>query len=648
MRHATGGFLSRTAVLAALLAVSAANAGASTARFAGMGVSGDYVAARAAQRLTLAVDAREAPRHILHVRETVPVTAATMSLSYPEWIPGEHAPTGPIAEVAGLFAKVDGTVRPWRRDPADPFTIRVAVPAGAKSLELDFDFLLTSSTDGYSSASSASGKLLLLSWNQVVFAPTHVPTDAVSIEASLTLPEGWRHGTALAAAGESGGTLKFAPVSLSTLVDSPVLAGRYFRRVDLTPGTTPGYFLDMAADGEAALAIPDSMVAAHGRMVREAEAFFGGSHHGEYHFLLTMSDHTSHFGLEHHASSDDRVAERYWLDDEQRLSDVTLLSHELAHSWNGKYRRPAGLATSDFSTPMKGELLWVYEGLTQYSGWVLAARGGTSTTPQALELLASTAAGMESQRGRDWRPLVDTAIDAQHLYSARSAWGDWRRGVDFYDEGLLLWLDADVTIRRLTHDAKSLDDFCHAFHGGHGPAKVVPYTLADVVAALNAVVPNDWAGFLRERVEAVQPHAPLAGVTAGGWAIAWTDTMPEMLKASEGANKNLDERWSIGVVVNAENGVLVDVVPGSAAERAGFAPDMKLIGVNGRRFDEHVLRDAIRASAQGGPLELLAENDDYFHQAPLDWHGGLRYPVLVRDPAAPDRISAILAPHAGN
>jgi predicted metalloprotease with PDZ domain len=605
--------------------------------------------AGAADSIALHVDARETASHILHVRETLPAAPGPLALAYPKWIPGEHGPTGPVSEVAGLRIEAGGQPLAWRRDDVDMYVVRCEVPKGAGQVEVAFDFMLTTSTEGYSFAGSSTVNLLVLSWNQVLFYPAGRASDALTFAADLALPGGWKYGTALPVAAEQGARVVFAPASLTTLVDSPVLCGSHFRRFELTPGDAAPSFLDVAADGEAALAIPDSIVARYSALAREAPAFFGGRHYRDYHFLLTLSDHVAHFGLEHHESSDDRQAERTYLEDDLRRQGSGLLSHELSHSWNGKYRRPTGLATPDYGTPMKGELLWVYEGLTNYAGWVLAGRSGVRTPEESRENLAYQAALMEYNRGREWRPLVDTAVEAQLLYEARDAGSSWRRGVDFYDEMTLVWLEADVTIRRLTNDAKSLDDFCHAFHGGTGGPELVRYTREEVVNGLNAVVAWDWDTFLRQRVDTLRPHLALDSGALGGWALGWSDTLSTMMSATETARDVLDETWSIGCRIDSKTLQfrVKDVVPGSPAALAGLAPETRLIAVNGRALGAKVLRDAMKAAKNGGPLELLVQDGEFFRTLKLEWRGGLRYPVLRRDASQPDRLTEILKAHAG-
>ena len=605
------------------------------------------VAPAFAADFTVNVDARDTARGLLHVTQSFPGRSGTVSLTYPRWIPGEHGPTGPTVDLAGLVVRAGGKKLPWRRDLVDMQTIRVDVPGGARSVDVSFDFLLDNSTEGFTSAACSTPNLLLLSWNEVALYPTGQKSDALKCEASLTLPDHWQFGTALESSAPGGATIKFKPCTFTTLVDSPVLCGRWFKTVELAPGDSVPVRLRMACDSEEGLNIPDSQVEAMRNLAREAKTLFGTQHFHHYDFLLTLSDHTAHFGLEHHQSSDDRTRERTWLDDDLRRSSSNLLSHEFVHSWNGKFRRPAGLATGDYYTPMQGDLLWVYEGLTQYLGFVLAARSGIRTPEEARDGLASAAADMEAHRGREWRPLVDTGTEAQFLYEARKEWEYARRSTDFYDEGLLLWLDADVLIRTLSKGQKSLDDFCKRFHGGpnRGP-EVKPYTLNDVIAALNATWPYDWAGFLRQRVYEVQPHAPMNGITAGGWRMAWKDSLGPIQKARETANKMVEEPYTLGIRVDDKDAKIMDVVPGSPADDAGIAPDMTLTAVNGRKYSSDVLRDAIAASPRTGRVELLCENKEFFKAYVLDYRDGSRHPALARDNGVRDHVSEILAPHA--
>jgi predicted metalloprotease with PDZ domain len=603
------------------------------------------VAAEAPRAASLEVDARDAPRRLFHARLTLPAMPGPITLAYPKWIPGEHGPTGPIADLTGLTFSAAGKTLAWKRDGVDMYAFHLDVPAGSTSVDVTLDLLSPPDAAGFSSGSSATANLVLLSWNQLLLYPKGAKADDLVYAASLRLPASWKYGTALSVAAETPEKVTFSPVSLTTLVDSPVLAGAHLRVFSLSDGPVL-HRLFAAADGEAALAAPASLEAAWKSLVQETGALYGARHYRSYSFLLTLSDYTAHFGLEHHESSDDRVAERSLVDEDRRRMFAGLLPHEMTHSWNGKYRRPEGLAIGRFDEPMKGELLWVYEGLTEYLGWILTARSGLLTPEEYREALALTAAEMDHQAGRSWRPLIDTAVAAQILYEARPDGYSWRRGVDYYPEGELLWLEADAIIRRETKGAKSLDDFCRFFFGGEsGPPKVVPYSFDDVLAALNQVAPYGWKGFWTSRLNTREPRAPFGGVLGSGWTLTYTDKVPQMQKSEEEARKVVDVRFSIGFRVK-EDGEIPDVLPLSPAEKAGVGPGMNLVAVNGRRWNKDVLRDAIRETKDGRPLELIVENGEFFRTCLLDYAGGERYPHLVRDTTKDDILSEIIRSHA--
>ena len=451
----------------------------------------------------------------MHATLSIPVHAGENTLVYPKWIPGEHGPTGPIDNLAGVKFAADGKDIPWRRDSVDMFAFHINVPEGVASVDVKLDFLATAAASGFSAGSSTSANLAMLSWNEVVLYPEGMNAADVMLAPSVRLPDGWQYGTALEKTGGDATDPTFANVTLERLVDSPLLAGKYFREVPLAPELTPKHYLDLVADGPEDLELKPQSIEAFSKLVRETGALYQSRHYGSYHFLVTLSDEVAHFGLEHHQSSDDRVPEKTFLEPDLELLSGDLLPHEFTHSWNGKYRRPAGLATPNYQVPMKGDLLWVYEGMTQYLGDVLAARSGIWTTEQYREYLATSAATMDVRPGRTWRDLEDTAVAAQVLYSTGSQWDNWRRSVDYYPEGELVWLDVDTTIRKLSGGKKSLNDFCATFLGlnGNTPPRVIPYTFEDVVAGLNAVVPNDWAAFLHERLQSKADHAPLGGIT---------------------------------------------------------------------------------------------------------------------------------------
>src|SRR5438067_1447751 len=418
-----------------------------------------FAASTFAAPIVLQVDATEAARKIYHAELHIPAAPGPLTLFYPKWIPGDHAPTGPINDLAGLHISANGQPLLWKRDSIELFAFHIEVPQGASSIDVKLDFLSSADADGSNSVSTTS-ELAILIWNQMILYPRGQASDDLEITARLRLPRAWKFGTALPVEAITGNSIQFKTVSLTTLVDSPVLAGSHFRRIELTSGSTPAHFLEIAAETDEELNAPPAVVEKYRRVIREARTLFGATHYREYHFLMALSDQLPHFGVEHHESSEDRAREDYFTDFTSNLTDATLVTHEFIHSWNGKYRRPDGLATRDFEEPMRGDLLWVYEGLTQYLGWVLAARSGLASTQSSREFLALNAADLDHRAGREWRPLSDTAVAAQLLYEARTDWESTRRGVDFYEEGLLIWLEADTIIRRQTQGGKSLDDFC--------------------------------------------------------------------------------------------------------------------------------------------------------------------------------------------
>jgi predicted metalloprotease with PDZ domain len=596
----------------------------------------------------LDVDATDAPRNLLHARLHIPAAPGNLTLYYPKWIPGEHSPTGPVNDMTGLEFSALGKPLDWQRDPVDMFAFHLNVPAGADAVEVSFDFLLSAGGGVYSSGGSSTAHLLDLSWNQVLLYPlSGVPLELPFV-ATLKLPAGWEFGTALPVADTAGNTVTFSQVPLGTLVDSPVLAGEHFRTVELTPGEPVAHFIHVAADHAADLEAvpPEAARFPHlVNLVHEEDALFGARHYRDYHFLLTVSDHVAHFGLEHHESSDDRVGANFLTDADARTLGAELLPHEMFHSWNGKYRRPAGLATADYQQPMRDELLWVYEGLTSYYGKVLAARSGLETGDDFRETLALNLATLDSRTGRQWRPLADTAVAAPLLYQAPGAGLSRRRGVDFYSEGDAIWLEADTLIRQQTKGRKSLDDFCKAFHGGTNSApRVVPYQYDDVVRTLNDIAPYDWNGFFQKRVYEITEHAPQGGVENAGWRLAWTNGVPPQLKLREDQSKFSNLNYSLGFSVGTD-GDIGDVLPGSPADRAGVFQGMKLIAVNGRAWSGQLLRAAVATAATNqAPVALLTELNDYYQTFSISYHGGEKYPILARNLAAPDLLAEILKP----
>lgn len=573
----------------------------------------------------------------------MPAAPGPMTLLYPQWIPGEHGPTGPIADVVNLRIRARDQVIPWKRDAINLFAFLVDVPAGSNALDVAFDFISPIDAGGFSGGTSMTSELAVFSWNQFVFYPQGAPADQVQYLAKLRLPRDWHYGTALAVAKESRDEIEFRPVSLATLVDSPVSAGAHYKLVDFGTVDGAGHYMHIAADSERAIAMTPEIVQQYQRLIAEAGVLFGARHYRSYHFLLTLSDHVASFGLEHHESSDDRLDERALTDDGLRRYHAELLPHEYVHSWNGKYRRPAGLVTKSYDEPMKGNLLWIYEGLTEYLGAVLSARSGMETPELFRDRLALLAAHLEHETGRAWRPLEDTAISAQVLYNAREDYAGLRRGIDFYGEAELVWLEVDTLIRDLSHGSKSIDDFCRAFYGGQASGPMVsPYTLEDVIAALKAVQPHDWAGFFRQRVASVEARAPQAGLERGGWKVTYNDKRSDYWSADEDQRKVTDLTLSLGMVVKSD-GAVEDVEIGGPVQKAGIAPGARITSINGRQFTPALLRDAVQMAGNGGePIELVVKNGDYFSTHNVDYRGGEKYPHLERASGRPDLLADIV------
>ncbi|HXO18349.1 MAG TPA: M61 family peptidase, partial [Thermoanaerobaculia bacterium] len=572
---------------------------AQIAAFASLAAASAAVVLAAPPRpLEIAVDATDAPRGVFHSRLVIPAAPGPLTLAYPKWVQGEHAPTGPVMQVAGLTLSARGQALAWHRDPLDPFLLRVEVPAGADALEVTLDYLSPTESfgGGYGETPNATPHLLIVDWHDLLLYPLGTAAADLPVRASLRLPAGWQLDTALATAGAEGrdGAVAFAPVSLYTLIDSPVLAGEYFRTIDLGPAEAP-VRLSLAADRRSALALPEARIAALRRVPLEAAALFGARHYRRYGWLLSLSDAVDQNGLEHHESSDDRGSAGMLTDEAPLRRWGTLLPHEYVHSWNGKYRRPAGLATRDPQQALDTELLWVYEGLTRYLGdFLLTARSGIWSPELARDYAAWVAANQDRNRpGRSWRPLADTALSVQLLGNVPVPWTAWRRALDYYDESMLIWLEADTVLRRESGGAKSLDDFCRAFFGGAstGP-EVVPYTADDVYAALGRLVPHDWRGFFAQRVYAVAPRAPLGGLEAAGWKLVYTAAPNPYQQARAKSSKLVDESFTLGLWLK-EDGTIEDIVVGSPAWAAGLGPGMKLAAVNGRRWTPEVLAEEI-------------------------------------------------------
>lgn len=592
----------------------------------------------AQDRIRLDVDASEAARNIIHVRESFATTGASLDIFYPKWIPGEHAPTGTLNDMVNLYITADGRPVEWRRDDVEMFAFHITLPAGTKQIDIKFD-------DVSQPGTVATANLARIKWNRLLLYPRGVPSDNIRVTASLKIPAGWNYATALTESGSDKiNIFSFAETNLTTFIDSPAIIGRYFAKIPLSSDPVP---VEMDIAGETADSIKSKPETLDGwkNLVKQANLAFGAHHYRSYKFLLTLSDNGGDEGLEHHESSEDGTGEKALSDQYELLDLGDLLSHEYTHSWNGKYRRPASLTTPDFEQPMHGDLLWVYEGLTQYLGHVFPPRSGLWSPEMFRDEIADTYASMDSQSGRRWRPLVDTAVAVQFTYPSPRAWMNARRRVDYYDEGSLVWLDADVLIRQKSNGKLSLDDFFHRFHGGHsGAPAVVTYDLNEIVRTLNSVVPHDWQQFFIDRVYKINNHAPIGGITNGGWQLVFNDTSNMAVQVDERSHTFINEMYSIGAIVNAEGGIR-DVHPDLSAAKAGLAPGMTIKKVNGADFSLEILRNAISATKDStAGITLEAENGSETQVYKIDYKGGERFPHLVRDTSKPDYLMDIAKP----
>jgi predicted metalloprotease with PDZ domain len=594
--------------------------------------------------ISLAVDASDLDRRIVRVHETLSGVGNGTVLLYPKWLPGTHAPEGPIDRLAGLRITARGSKISWTRDPVDVYALRVHTVPGVESIDIDFDYL--SPTSPKVGAMEISRDILLLEWNALILYPAGYFARQIPVEASLTLPVNWQFGSALEAASASGAQTKFKRVSLETMIDSPVYAGRYSARLDLDPGGAVPVHLDLFADRPELLAVNPQQLEAHRNLVQQAYKIFGSHHYAHYDFLYSLSDQIQQNGLEHHQSSEDGSVPEAFTEWNKAAYDRDLLPHEFTHSWNGKFRRPADLWTPNYNVPMQNSLLWVYEGQTQYWGQVLTARSGLWSKQQALDELAETAAYYDIESGRRWRPLQDTTNDEIINPRRPMSWRDWQRFEDYYSEGQLVWLDVDTLIRERSQGKRSLDDFARRFFGiDDGSFTTVTYTFEDLVRVLNEVEPYDWTGFLRERLDGIARPAPLEGLRRGGYKLVFTDMPSEILKVSDEFRKRVNLLFSIGVELDDKDGTVLQVLWDSPAFKAKLTESSVILAINGAAYDVDVLKDAIR-SAKGTqlPLELIVKTGDRFRVLALDYHDGLRYPHLERDASVPARLDDILTP----
>lgn len=612
--------------------------------------------------VVLAVDATDLDHRVLRIQQSLPVAGpGRLTLLYPRFLPGTHGPYGDVSALSGLKIEAGGQTLAWTRDTVDAFAFHVEVPVGVKRLELQFQHL--SPLNFSQGRPTLTRALLGVQWNQALLYPAGHFASRIRFEPRLKLPEGWRQASALRGADGQvpqpgpDGWVRYAPVSLETLVDSPLFAGPHLRRIELDPpGTPQPVALNILADEAGQLEATPQQIDAHRALVQQSDKLFGVRHFRQYDFLLSLSDHFGGIGLEHHESSENGVRPNYFKDWDKAIRARELLPHEYVHSWNGKFRRPLDLWTPQYNLPMRNSLLWVYEGMTQYWGHVLAARSGLSTPDQARDRLAEIAAYLDVRAGRTWRNLQDTTNEGTMASRRDKAWRDWQRSADYYDEATLIWLDADTLIRERSGGARSLDDFAKAFFGiattrhADGAIRPATYVFDDVVRTLNEVQPHDWAGFLRARLDTHQAGAPLDGLARAGWRLDWTETESDYAKHADGwsgpqgRERPANFQYSLGLRITSD-GKLDQVTWDSPAYRAGLSPGLTLVAVNLDAYKPEKLVAAIEANKGGqAPIQLLLREGDRFRQVSVDWRGGQRFPRLVRVEGSPDRLTQIQAP----
>jgi predicted metalloprotease with PDZ domain len=592
----------------------------------------------------LEVDATDLEHRIYHIRQTIPVARpGPMVLLYPRWIPGTHSPDGPLYNYSGLQITAGGNTLKWTRDTADVYAFHINVPEGAAAIEIRAQYLTP--VESSQGGAAITREMLRLNWYATALYPAGYFARQIQVDAHLKLPAGWMYGTALDTASATDGLITFKRVSFETLADSPVIAGRHFRKIDLDPEGRSRVTLNVMADAPEFLEVSEKVLGIHRELIRQADKLYAARHFDHYDFLLSLSDRLSTAGIEHQRSSDNGVDPKYFTTWETAFLSRDLLAHEYNHSWNGKYRRPADLWVPNFNEPMRDSLLWVYEGQTQYYGQVLQARSGFLSKQQTLDSLAMTAATYDMRAGRTWRNLQDTTNDPIIARRRAIPWTSWQRSEDYYSEGQLLWLDVDTLIRQKSAGRRSLDTFARTFFGiNDGDWGQVTYTFDDIVRGLNAVEPYDWATFLRARLDETSTRAPLDGLERGGYRLIYTDTPTDYAKANETRRKVTDLTFSIGAVIDS-SGKLTSVMWDGPVFRAGLSTEAQIIAVNNIAFDGEKLKAAIKAAKENGPaVELLVKQGDLYRTVRLNYRDGLRYPRLERIDGTPALLDVILEP----
>lgn len=619
------------------------------------------------------VDLTDLDQRVIRTQLRLPVTPGPMTLLYPRWLPGNHAPTGPVEALAGLIVQARDargalTRIEWRRSPVNMHAFQLEVPAGTVGLDVALQFTSPIGTD--QGRRVITPDIASLQWEKALVYPAGHYVSRIKVRPVLRLRQGWSFATALRstevlsvapAAGANAMThqrVQFTDTTLERLVDSPVFAGRHMSRWELDGYAAAPAHLNVFADRPALLEAKPEHIEAHRRLVREAVKAFGSRHYTRYEFLLALSEHFGGIGLEHHESSENALDTGYFTEWDSLGEMRDLLPHELTHSWIGKFRRPADLWTPDYNEPMQNSLLWVYEGMTEFWSAVLSARSGLWNDAFTKDALAWVAAVFGDQRpGRAWRNLQDTTNQPIMAYQRSRAHPSWQRGVDYYSEGTLLWLDVDAQLRALTRERRSIDDFAAKFFGVQdGELGPLTFRFDDLVAGLNDVAPHDWSTFLRSRLDTHggAVSAPVAGadwphtgLARAGWKLVYNDTPSPYVRSLEARNGNVNYTFSLGFTVLRDGARLGEVVWDSPAYRAGLAAGAQLVAVGGKAFSHDLLREAISAAARpgsNGQIELLARVFDDYRTVRIDYRGGLRYPHLERIAGTPDRLGALLKP----
>jgi predicted metalloprotease with PDZ domain len=590
--------------------------------------------------MTLDVDATDVTRAVFRVKQTIPVEAGTpLVLLYPQWLPGKHGPRGALAELSGLKITAAGKPVTWTRDPVEVYAFHVDVPAGTKSVQAEFQFLTpVKDTEG---RVVVTPDMMNVQWEQVALYPAGHFTRAIKVKPSITLPKGWTGVAALDGGQVSGNRIDYAVTDFETLVDSPMFAGKNYRKWDLGNRVTLNVFSDEAKS----LAAKPEQIAAHKALVDEAIILYGSKHFDRYEFLLALSDNLGGIGLEHHRSSENSGDPDYFTAWADHGSERGLLPHEMTHSWNGKFRRPAGLWTPDYRTPMQDNLLWVYEGQTSYWDWILAARSGVQTKDMVLGELARAAAFYQIEPGRDWRSVEDTTHDPVFAARKPKPNASWSRGEDYYVEGSLVWLEADMTIRELSKGKKSLDDFAKAFFGiKDGDWGTVTYDYDEVVRTLNGVQSHDWATFLDKRIRQPGQPAPMAGIDKGGYKLVWKEEPNVYEKERMKNNNSVDLTFSLGLTLDKDGKVTSTIWDGPAFN-AGIVNGAKIVAVGGVGYTKDGLMEAVTAAKDAKtPVRLLLERNKRYNEVEIKYTGGLRYAYLEPKAKGEMPIDRLLMP----